>query len=180
MDQGLIPKRYAKALYEVAKDSADDSKVYGYMQNLLMAFDRAPGLAETMANPFVSDSDKTSLIETACMSAPGDVVISNFIKLLEQNHRVGLVRDIAAAYLKIYREQNRIARVRVVSAAPLEKESEDRLRKIILSHLDGASMEYSSAVDPDLIGGFVVNIDNQRLDASVKNELKQLRLTLLK
>ena len=41
-------------------------------------------------------------------------------------------------------------------------------------------MEYVSRVDPDLIGGFTVSIDNERLDASVRNELKQLRLNLLK
>lgn len=40
-------------------------------------------------------------------------------------------------------------------------------------------MEYSERVDPELIGGFVVNIDNERLDASVSNEFKQLRLKLL-
>ena len=41
-------------------------------------------------------------------------------------------------------------------------------------------MEYDTHVNPDLIGGFTVSIDNERLDASVKNELKQLRLNLLK
>ena len=41
-------------------------------------------------------------------------------------------------------------------------------------------MEYTYSTDPDLIGGFTVDIDNERLDASVKNELKQLRLKLLK
>ena len=65
------------------------------------------------------------------------------------------------------------------AAAPLAKEAEDRLKKLITDHLAGDTMEYSFVTDPDLIGGFVVTIDNRQLDASVKNELKQLRLKLL-
>ena len=56
---------------------------------------------------------------------------------------------------------------------------EDRLRKLIQRHLGSAQMEYRHLIDPDLIGGFVVSIDNEKLDASVANELKQLRLKLL-
>ena len=54
-----------------------------------------------------------------------------------------------------------------------------RLKALIESHVGGATVEYETAVDPDLIGGFVVKIDSERLDASIKNELKQLRLKLL-
>ena len=54
------------------------------------------------------------------------------------------------------------------------------LSKKVGKHLpDGASAEYTEAVDSALIGGFTVAIDNERLDASVANELKQLRLKLL-
>jgi F-type H+-transporting ATPase subunit delta len=54
-----------------------------------------------------------------------------------------------------------------------------RLKKLISSHLGGGSMEYVSKIDPSLIGGFSVNIGSEKLDASVKNELKQLQLRLL-
>ncbi|MDE7442643.1 MAG: F0F1 ATP synthase subunit delta [Muribaculaceae bacterium] len=50
---------------------------------------------------------------------------------------------------------------------------------MIEKHLNGGSMEYSERVDSGLIGGFVINIDNEQLDASVRSELKQLRLKLL-
>lgn len=179
MDQGLIPKRYAKALYLVAKQNGNDANLYKQMQSLTRAFAASPALNTTMQNPFISDADKAQLIYTACGASAADKAISDFVKLLEQNHRIGIVRDIAAAYQQIYREANDIYQVKVVSAAPLSAQEEARLKALILSHLNGGSMEYSVAVDPELIGGFVVNIDNERLDASVRNELKQLRLSLL-
>ena len=54
-----------------------------------------------------------------------------------------------------------------------------RIKDLIARELKGASMEFSTRVDPSLIGGFVINIDNERLDASLSNQLKELRLSLL-
>ena len=56
---------------------------------------------------------------------------------------------------------------------------EDRLKALIERHLNGGTMEYHHRVDPDLIGGFTVTINNEKLDASVADELKQLRIKLL-
>ena len=67
----------------------------------------------------------------------------------------------------------------MTAAAPMAPADEERLKKFISSHLDGGTMEYDFKIDPELIGGFTVNIGSERLDASIKNELKQLRLKLL-
>lgn len=179
MDQGLVPKRYAKALYEVALENGTQAKLYELMQHLAASFGQEPALAATMANPFVSDADKAALILTASRSDASDPEMARFIGLLKANGRLGMVRDIAAAYLRIYRKANRISVVKVTAASPMGEQEQQRLKSLILSHLDGGRMEYSFDVDPDLIGGFAITIDNERLDASVKNELKQLRLKLL-
>ena len=64
MDQGLIPRRYAKALYEVGEERHDNEKLYDAMQALAAAFTAQPALAPTLANPFVAGSDKASPIPT--------------------------------------------------------------------------------------------------------------------
>lgn len=179
MDNGLIPRRYAKALFEVAKEKGNEKELYEKMRLLRDAFAQQPKLYETINNPFVSTADKANLIMTASNSDASDFQMADMIKLLEANGRLGLVRDIASAYMQIYRKENNIYQVEVTAAAPMAKAEEDRLKKLILSHLNGGTMEYTFLTDPDLIGGFVVTIDNERLDASVKNELKQLRLKLL-
>lgn len=179
MDQGLVPKRYAKALYEVAQADGNADALYGTMQRLVSSFAAQPALASTMANPFVSADDKAALILTAAGASASDAEMQRFIALLTTNKRLGMVRDIAAAYLRIYRQERRISVVRVTAAAPMAAAEQQRLKAIIQQHLDGGTMEYSFALDPSLIGGFAVDIDNERLDASVKNELKQLRLKLL-
>lgn len=179
MNQGLIPSRYAKALYEYAAENGCDRLVFDYMQKLADAFAAEPGLAKAVANPFVSRGDKTRLLYTASGSTADDKVMARFMALLADNNRLDMARGIALAYLKIYRLKHNIRLVTVTSAAPMTDDDEDRLKKLIQRHLGPAKMEYKHLIDPDLIGGFVVSIDNEKLDASIANELKELRLKLL-
>lgn len=189
MNEGLIPKRYAKALYKFACEKGADLGLYRLMGNLGRSFADNPALDSTVANPFVGDDEKIGLLKTAAAvsdasASSEDVkvaeVYADFLKLLRDNKRLPMAAAIARAYCDIYRKENRIYRVTVVSAKPLDAPEQKRLLKLIENHLDGGKMEYTFSTDSELIGGFTVDIDNERLDASVKNELKQLRLKLLK
>jgi F-type H+-transporting ATPase subunit delta len=180
MDQGLLPRRYAKALYKFALDNKCDNAVYGQMQRIVDAYAANPALQQTIANPFVDAATKSQLLLSAANAdVNASATLADFIKLLVTNRRIDLARLIALAYLQIYRKANNIYSVNIVSASQLADSDSKRLRALIDKHLDGATAEYSFSTNPDLIGGFVVNIDSERLDASVKNELEQLRLNLL-
>lgn len=180
MNQGLIPSRYAKALYEFAAEKGDDTKIFELMEKLAASFKSEPGLQKITDNPFVPASDKIRLLKTAAgPDAQGSETYARFLDLLVDNGRIDGVRDIALAYLKLYRMRHNIRLVTVCSAAPLDPAEEKRLKTLIESHLGGAVMDYRTEVDPELIGGFTISIDNEKLDASVEGELKQLRLSLL-
>lgn len=179
MNQGLIPSRYAKALFEYASEKGADERVYKLMQTLERSFVAEPSMQQVVANPFVPAPDKVKLLTSAAGAEPKDEVYARFMQLLVDNNRLDSARDIALAYMKIYREAHCIYLVTVTSAAPMGAAEEDRLKALIGRHLDGGTMEYHHRVDPDLIGGFTVSINNEKLDASVADELKQLRLKLL-
>ncbi len=196
MNQGLIPRRYAKALFKVALEKGVDADLYSRMTALQQAFADNASLQKVMSNPFVSTADKTQLLTTAAgivpaeapkakakakaaEPAPADTLFADFLRLLVDNNRLDLARGIAHAYCDIYREHHNIHVVRLVSATPLDPATLKRLRDMIESRLGGGTMEFTESVDPDIIGGFVVSIDNERLDASVANELSQLRQKLI-
>lgn len=179
MNEGLIPSRYAKALYKFALEKGESGRVYELMRSLSAAFAGNDGLQPVMSNPFVSYADKVALLDTASGATPSDDCFHDFLKLLIANKRMDLIRGIALSYEDFYRRENNIYRVNTVMAAPMAAADEKRLKSMIEKHLGGAAMEYTSTIDQSLIGGFVVNIDSERLDASIKNELKQLRLKLL-
>lgn len=179
MNDGLIPRRYAKALLKYAQEKGADKRMYALMQTLAGSFGSEPELCKAIANPFVDAASKTKLLTTASGATAKDTVFADFIKLLLDNNRIDIIRMAALAYVELYRKANNIFLVEITSAAPLGDSEMKRLKDIIESHVGDAAVEYHTAVDPDLIGGFVVKIDSERLDASVKNELKQLRLNLL-
>lgn len=160
MNEGLIPKRYAKALLKLATERGDDSRIYTLMQALSASFASQPSLA-------------------AAGATEKDTTFIDFLKLLDRNKRTGMAREAVMAYMDLYRKANHIYRVKVTAAAPMGPKEENRLKKLIEDRLNGGTMEYNLLIDPELIGGFTVDIDSERLDASVANELKQLRHKLL-
>lgn len=179
MNEGLIPRRYAKALYMYALDKHVDEKIYQMMKTLASNFEQQSALQDVLSNPYVAIADKKKLLTTAAGASSDDTVYSDFLKLLEENRRLDMARGIAIAYMDIYREANKIYDVKLVSAALLTDAEYGRLRSLVQQHLHGGTMEFTESVDPSLIGGFTVSVGNERIDASVSNELKQLRLNLL-
>ena len=180
MNDGLIPRRYAKALLKFAQEHDQQKRCYELMSTLAESFAENPDLAKAIANPYVDMAAKTGLLVTAAGAGKSDSCFNDFIKLLETNGRIDAIREIALAYQSLYRKANNIKLVEITTAAPLGKTEMDRLHKIIDDHIGGATTEYVENIDPDLIGGFVITIDSERLDASLQNELKQLRLKLLR
>lgn len=180
MNEGLIPRRYAKALLEFAQEKGQDKQLYSLMKTLAGSFAAEPQLCEVVGNPFVAAKEKIALLTTAAGATAADSCFSDFLKLLVDNNRIALVRQAALAYLSLYRKANNIYKVEIITASQFPDEEMKRLKDLINRQVKGATVEYDTKVDPSLIGGFIVNIDSERLDASIKNELKQLRLKLLK
>lgn len=180
MNDGLIPRRYAKALLKYAQEKGQDKQLYALMKTLTASFAEQPQLSTVMNNPFIPADSKAQLLLTASGADNGkDSCFAEFIKLLLQNNRIGFAREIALAYLILYRKANNIYKVDITSASQLPEDEMKRIKSLIEKHVGGASVEYNEEVDPDLIGGFTIGIGSERLDASIKNELKQLRLKLL-
>lgn len=179
MDKGLLPRRYAKALYKFALEKGQTKKVYAIMQNIAAAFATNPDMNTVMSNPFVSDNEKDSLITTA--AGGKNDILGDFVKLLIKNNRIDIIRIVVLEYISLYRRENNIYHVEITSAATLKEADCTRLKSMVERSLEeGATAEFVFDVESALIGGFVVNIDNRRLDASVSNELKELRLSLIK
>lgn len=181
MDQGLIPRRYAKALYAVGEERCDTAMLYQQMLDLTATLQGTPGMASTVANPFVGDADKTALLTKAVLSKDGkpDATFTDFLRLLEKKKRTAMIGDIARAYVDLYRKEKAIYRIDINSAASMGESERKRLEGIISKHIGKGTFEYNYTVDPSLIGGFTVTVNSERLDASVSTQLKQLRLKLI-
>ena len=113
MNDGLIPRRYAKALYKFALEKGQDASMYRLMTELCASFAAQPALQATMANPFVADRAKQQLVVTACGLSKPDQVLADFLHMLADNKRLPMLHAIALAYLDIYRQAHNIHQVTV-------------------------------------------------------------------
>lgn len=178
MNQGLIPQRYAKALYKVCLDKKSTAEMYAEMKALSAAFAMDSRLQKTLSNPFVSRKDKAKLLETAIGSGASEQY-KGLVRILLDNGREEFARDTALAFQKMYRERNHISLVHITTAGNLPDSEMERLRALVRRAFPRRRLEVTESVDQDLIGGFVVDVDSVRMDASLSNELQQLRQTLL-
>lgn len=177
MDLGVISVRYARALLKSATRLKLEDQVYKEMQTLSKSFLEVPELRFTIDNPMLSKAKKQKLIEVAC---GGDVseLTSKFVSLVLSEDREKTLQFMAASYITLYRKQKNIVRGSLITAAPVSDDTEKRMRQMVESKTHG-TVEFNTKVDPNIIGGFILEYDTYRMDASVKTKLNNI-LTQLK
>ena len=178
MNDGLIPKRYAKALYKLAVENGDSHEIYEQLKPMLRGIKGLDDIKRVLLNPHVKEEDKGRVMMQLVGAKPGSS-LEKFLLLVIRNNRAEFLRRIAFAYVNLYRQEHDIAKVDIISAAELPKEQADAIVDIVRQRMPGTTLEVEHSIDPELIGGFVVKVGDVLLDASVKNELKNLRLKLL-
>lgn len=179
MNDGLIPQRYAKALYKFADENNSTAKVYDEMKEVISSFENNPELQKVVSNPYISKEDKSELL----ISAAGKDVeegYRSFVKLILESGREEYAFRMALAYRQIYRKANNISQVEIITATELGEVELSKLRGLVQKSCVNRTLEFKYKVNPALIGGFVINLDSERLDASLSNEIEKLRLNLLR
>jgi F-type H+-transporting ATPase subunit delta len=178
MDLGVISVRYARALLKCATGLKLEDQVYKEMQTLSRSFLEVPELRFTIDNPMLSKDKKLKLIVTACGENVGELT-KKFVALVLKEDREKTLQFMAASYITLYRQQKNIIRGSLTTAAPVSKDTEDRMRRMVESKTKG-TVEFKTEVDPNIIGGFILEYDTYRMDASVKTKLNNILIQLKK
>lgn len=177
MDEGMISRRYAKALLKFAQDRGSADQIYKEVKMFEETFISHPELQKALLNPVLSAKNKESLLAAAVGTDPG-VDYLRFVHLVIRNRREAYIRPICLMYQELYRELKHIAQVRIITAVKLDEKTIDKIKSLILQKAKH-EIEFVHEIDPSIIGGFIVKVDSMQLDASVSKELKLLRLKLL-
>lgn len=177
MNTGKISARYAKALFMFAEDNKHEELVYNDVKTLSKSFTEVPQLRETLANPTISKQKKKELLITAA----GTQVCTEFNRFLDlviEHKREEYFQSICLVFQDLYRDKKNIITSTLITATPISAAEEERMRKAVQSVTDG-TIEFQKEVDPDLIGGFVLNVETYQLDASIKSQLRSVKDALL-
>ena len=178
MDIGVISTRYARALLKGATDAKLEEQVYQEMMTLAKSYMDVPELRQTIDNPMLDKDKKQTLLETAAGGATSELM-RTFIALVLKEDRENMVQFMAYSYVTLYRKQKNVIRGKLTTAARVSPETEQKMRQMVESMTQG-TVEFETEVNPDIIGGFILEYDTFRMDASVKSKLNNILNTLKK
>ena len=178
MDIGVISVRYARALLKSATDQKLEEKVYQEMMTIAKSYLEVPQLRQTIDNPMLSKDKKQMLLLTAVGEKPSELTKS-FIQLVLKEDRENVMQFMANSYITLFRKQKNVIRGKLTTAARVSAQTEQKMRQMVESKTN-VTVEFETEVNPDIIGGFILEYDTYRMDASVKTQLNNILNTLKK
>ena len=172
MDIGVISMRYARALLKSATDQKLEDAVYQEMMTVAKSYLDVPALRHTIDNPMLSKDKKEALLIVAAGEKPCTLTKS-FIALVLKEDRENVMQFMANSYITLYRKQKNVIRGKLTTAARVSAQTEQKMRQMVESKTNG-TVEFETEVNPDIIGGFILEYDTYRMDASVKSKLNNI------
>lgn len=178
MQNPRLAGRYAKSLLDLALEKGKLEEVYGDMQFLLNLTRKSRELVNMLKSPVIPEDRKITALE----AVTGDKVSELtrlFNRLLVKKGREAYLPEIASAFIRQYKAYKKIYTVQLTTAHPVS----EQLKQEILSKLrQGSEMEHielEAKVDENLVGGFVLQIGDQLVDASIEYDLQAIRKQFL-
>ena len=171
----VVDRVYARALFDAALDEDRLEPVREQLQELVAAESKVPELRELLRNPQLDPRSKAAALED--LLSGGEKLLRNFLLVLVDKGRVGELEEIAHEFERLVSEHEGIVHAELTTAVELSDANARKLLKQI-EKASGRKVEATRSVDPELIGGIVLQVGSHRLDASVRGRLERLRREL--
>lgn len=172
----IVHRVYAEALLEAAKEKKAVEPIRKEFREFVAALGESEELRSFLRNPQIESRAIREVLEELVSGA--NELFVNFLRLLAEKGRIGEVEDVHKEWERLLAAEEHVLELELTTAVELsDKEAAALVRQI--EKASGRKVEAARSVDPDLIGGIVIQAGSQRLDASVRHRLQQLREELL-
>ncbi len=177
MNEGIVSSRYAKALLKFVQETGNGDKVYSQTGVLVLRMEEIPQLKDYIVNhDEIGPDKKLQLLETALGESVA-MEIRRFVMLVTERRRMAYFLRMLYSFMVQYREANNIKVGRVITAGPAAGLGE-RMESIFREKT-GAEVHLEMKVNPEILGGFIFELDDWRLDGSVENQFRRIRRELI-
>ena len=174
MDIGMVSVRYAKALLAFAKENGKEEQVYAEVKALADRYAQLTRLKKAIENPVLAEDKKLALlIEVANCGNGVSNELNRFFQLVLHARRENMLQFMLHSYIDLYREDKHILTGRLVTAVLSEKLVEHLTD--LLNKKTQDTVELETRIDPEIIGGYIMEVAGLRLDASVSNQLQRVK-----
>ncbi len=179
MQNPRLASVYAKSLLDIAKEQGSIETVLGDMQLIDKICAQSKDFVMMLRSPVIKGDKKASVIN-AVIGSNLQNVTQLFINLLVNKGRENVLPEIAPAFIKQYKEFKNIHTVKLTSAAPLDAGVRKIIDEKINSAFPGGTIEVESQINADLLGGFVLEVGDKYIDASVRRDLEDIKIQFSK
>ena len=176
MDAGTISTRYARAIYAYAAGQGKETALYEGMQFLANSFSQFPALRGVMNDPTLMAEQKIGIL-TAAAGAGANETLQQVVRLVVKNKRSHYMENIVLMYDQVYRKAKGIVTVHLTTVEPAGEKMKEALISVV-EQVTGETAEFQAKTDSNIIGGFILEIEDKRLDASVKEQLRIINYEL--
>lgn len=168
-----VAKRYAQGLLEFSQESGSTIAVFKEMQDIVKIMSESKELNQFFTSPFIESKKKIVIVGEIFKDF--STVAQNLIKLTIKNGRESQLKNIAQEYINKVEDINGVKRVSLTSASQL---SQDTVKEILVaSNLVSANADFEieHIIKPEILGGYVLRVGDQQIDASVRTKLSNLK-----
>lgn len=176
MNDSKISVRYAKALFSLG---LEENKLTEFKQDadLLFGLFTTGEFKQFLESPIIKTSEKQAIFATVFKDKVQNTFYA-FLKLVVKNKREIYLQSIARNFLQLYRKHLGIKSAQITTAIPLDLQIKESVEKMIQTKFN-AKVELTQKVKEDILGGYILKIDDSQIDASVATKLKKIKRELL-
>lgn len=178
MDLGIISIRYAKALLRFAIENNEEEEVYAETEQMAQSFLQNHLIQQTLQNPIISNEQKTHILIVAAVGDKKPTLsLQRFIELVVKKGRADAMMFIANSYGTLYREKKHIIKGKLTVPTTVSKSLLEKIQNFVEKQ-SGCKIAFKVEENPSIGGGFILDYDTYRLDASVRSQLLKLKREL--
>ena len=165
--------RYAKAILQKANENNTEAVVFGDMQSVSTTIEDSRELQAVLQSPIIKANDKKQAL-LKIFSGQSEITHS-LINILVDNKRTSLLSNVAKSYIDLYNEEQGVKVATVITAIPLSSELESKVMEKVKELAGSEKVTLKNEIDPTIIGGFVLRVGDIQYNASIANQLGNLK-----
>jgi len=175
MDVTIISQRYAKALFELAQEMNILEEVTKDMELVGTVTAENPEFKRILASPVIPQGKKAQIIK-GIFSGKVQKLTFRFLQLVVKKERELYLLEISNHFISIYKKYKNIMVVELTTAYSIDEQLRKELLQLLKDHTH-QNIELHEKVDKNIIGGFILNLEDSRYDASLRNKINRLKKT---
>lgn len=175
MADSRVASRYVKSLLGLAVEKDALEKVHKDMILFSQVCEENRAFTLMLRNPIIKHDKKREILEKIFKGKVHNLTFAIF-DIITRKNREPLLPEIAKEFHVAYNNYHEIGGATVITATPLDKNLRDEIEQIVKKLSHTKQVEITEKVDPEMIGGFVLNVGDRQVDASIKNKLKALKV----